>query len=153
VHGEVDWALRFDHMRMHTSQHILSGVMWRKFASRTSGNQIHRDHSRVDFSPAPFGPDELRDVENEVNAILATGKPVVVYEEDRAVLDRKLTDRALLALVPASVRRLRVVEVVDVDVCPCAGTHVASTKEIGRMEVTHSEGKGADTRRVVYTLK
>ena len=75
-----------------------------------------------------------------------------------------MSDRNLLTLVPQSVKRLRVVEVYDpdarleryhgtIDVCPCAGTHVARTGEIGKMEILGRETKGANRERVEYVLK
>ena len=36
--------------------------------------------------------------------------------------------------LPASVKKLRVISIGDIDVCPCAGTHVRSLKEIGEVE-------------------
>jgi len=165
VHGEIDWDLRHRHMRMHTSQHILSGVVWRKRAGRTVGNQLHADRSRIDFEPAKFSTEDLRDIETEVNRILAMDVPIRCYEEDRAALEARLgQDRNLLNLVPQSVKRLRVVEVYDpeeslpefgrtIDVCPCAGTHVARTAEIGRFEIVARETKGANRDRIEYLLK
>jgi len=164
VHGEIDWALRHQHMRMHTAQHVVSGVMWRTRAGRTVGNQLHADRSRVDFEPAKLDADALRDLERDVNAIFAADLPVRCYEEDRAVLEARLaadktSERNLLTLVPQSVKRLRIVEVYDpeasttVDVCPCAGTHVARTGEIGRMEIVAREGKGSNRERIEYVLK
>lgn len=165
VHGEIDWELRHRHMRMHTSQHILSGVVWKTRQGRTVGNQLHADRSRIDFEPAKLTSDDLRDIEREVNAILAANVPVRTYEEDRAVLEARLgADRNLLNLVPQSVRRLRVVEVYDpeerdarfgrtIDVCPCAGTHVARTAEIGKFEIVARETKGANKDRIEYVLK
>ncbi|HVM45159.1 MAG TPA: alanyl-tRNA editing protein [Candidatus Thermoplasmatota archaeon] len=165
VRGEIDWELRHRHMRMHTSQHILSGVVWKTRTGRTVGNQLHADRSRIDFEPAKFTADDLRDIENEVNRILALDVPVRCYEEDRAALEARLgQDRNLLNLVPQSVRRLRVVEVYDpeerdarfgrtIDVCPCAGTHVARTGEIGAFEIVGRETKGANRDRVEYVLK
>ncbi|MEA3201356.1 MAG: misacylated tRNA(Ala) deacylase [Thermoplasmata archaeon] len=164
VHGEIDWALRHRHMRMHTAQHIVSGVMWRTMMGRTVGNQLHADRSRIDFEPAKLDAAALRDLERDVNAILAADLPVRIYEEDRSVLAAKLaadktSERNLLTLVPQSVRRLRIVEVYDpqgprtVDVCPCAGTHVARTGEIGAMEIVARESKGANRERIEYVLK
>lgn len=165
VQGEIDWALRHQHMRMHTSQHILSGVVWKLRHGRTVGNQLHADRSRIDFEPAKFSESDLRDLENEVNRILALDLPVRCSEEDRSALEARLgSDRNLLNLVPQSVKRLRVVEVYDpnetlpafgrtVDVCPCAGTHVARTSEIGRFEIVARETKGANKDRIEYVLK
>lgn len=169
VHGEVDWALRYAHMRMHTSQHLLSGVVWKLRKGRTAGNQVHADRSRVDFAPAKFSTEDLREVENEVNRILAADVPIRVYEQDRSVLEQRLAadptgDRSLLNLVPQSVKRLRVVEIADpdgkvpeyggsIDFCPCAGTHVARTGEVGRMEILGRETKGEGKERIEYLLK
>lgn len=169
VHGEVDWELRMRHMRMHTSQHILSGVVWRMFGGRTAGNQLHAERSRIDFEPAKFSPEDLRAIDAEVNRILALDLPVRCYEEDRAVLEARLKEdngaaRNLMTLVPQSVKRLRIVEVYDpaetlpaygrtVDVCPCAGTHVARTSEIGRFEIVGRETKGSGKDRIEYVLK
>lgn len=170
VHGEIDWDLRYKHMRMHTSQHLLSGVVWKLRQGRTAGNQIHAETSRVDFEPAKFSQDDLKDVENEVNRILAADVPILVYDEDRSVLEARLAadktggDRSLLNLVPQSVKRLRIVEIADpqqklgnwgrtIDFCPCAGTHVASTGEIGKMEILGREAKGANRERIEYLLK
>jgi misacylated tRNA(Ala) deacylase len=159
VHGEVDWELRAKHMRMHTSQHILSAVLWSRAKAHTVGNQIHADFSRVDFD-VKLTQDDVRDVQNAVNEILRADLPIRIYEEDRKALEARAGDRALLKLVPQSVNRLRVVEVYEpgqpprvVDVCPCAGTHVARTGEIGRMEIVARETKGADRDRLVYELR
>lgn len=165
VHGEIDWDLRLRHMRMHTSQHIVSGVIWKLRAGRTVGNQLHADRSRIDLEPAKFSNDDLRDIETEVNRVLALDLPVRCYEEDRSALEARLgQDRNLLNLVPQSVKRLRVVEVYDpketlpefgrtIDVCPCAGTHVARTAEIGRFEIVARETKGVNRDRIEYVLK
>ncbi len=169
VHGEIDWALRHQHMRMHTSQHILSGLIWKLLGGRTAGNQLHADRSRIDFEPAKFSDADLRDIEAEVNRILALDLPVRVYEEDRSVLEQRIrasggSERNLLNLVPQSVKRLRIVEVYDpeeqlpkfgrtIDVCPCAGTHVARTAEIGTFEIVARETKGANKDRIEYVLK
>ncbi|MGI0148137.1 MAG: alanine--tRNA ligase-related protein, partial [Thermoplasmata archaeon] len=65
VHGIVDWDRRYKHMRMHTSQHLMSGLVFRIFGARTVGNQIHMDYSRVDFQPANFTPEDLKRIEDE----------------------------------------------------------------------------------------
>lgn len=156
LHGVVDWDLRHAHMRMHTSQHLLSGVLWKMRHAHTVGNQIHADRSRVDFD-APIGAPDVRDVENAVNAILERPALVRLYEQDRETVAKRTGDRGLLNLVPQSARVLRIVEIAAesevVDVCPCAGTHVASTSEIGRMEVVAREAKGEGKTRLEYVLK
>jgi misacylated tRNA(Ala) deacylase len=153
LRGIIDWAPRHAHMRMHTAQHILSGVVFDAYKARTVGNQIHADHSRIDFAPASFAESDLKSIEDNVNSILARNVAVTVKEEDRSELEKRLcAERANLDLLPKSVRRLRIIEIGGFDTCPCAGTHVRNTSEIGRMNIYKREKKGKDVERITYTL-
>jgi misacylated tRNA(Ala) deacylase len=153
LRGIIDWAPRYAHMRMHTAQHILSGVVFDRFKARTVGNQIHADHSRIDFAPVNFSEKDLKDIEDSVNAVLARDVAVAVREEDRSELEKRIcAERANLDLLPKSVRHLRIIQIGDFDTCPCAGTHVRNTGEIGRMNIYKRENKGKDRERITYTL-
>ena len=140
-------------MRMHTSQHVLSGTVFRIYGARTVGNQVHADHSRVDFQPASFTEDDLKRIEEECNKIASSGLPVTISEQDRIIVEKRVEDRALMDLIPKSIRQLRVVEIKGVDYCPCGGTHLRNTSEIGRMRITERRSKGKETDRIVYLLE
>lgn len=152
VHGIVDWDRRYKHMRMHTSQHVMSGLVFRIFGARTVGNQIHADYSRVDFQPANFTPEDLRRIEDECNRVAEGAVDVRIFEEDRVVVHNKVEDRSLLDLIPQSIRRLRIIQVGDADYCPCGGTHLRSTREIGRIHILEKRSKGKETDRITYEL-
>ncbi|TLZ74887.1 MAG: alanyl-tRNA editing protein [Methanobacteriota archaeon] len=152
VHGIVDWGRRYKHMRMHTSQHLMSGLVFRIYGARTVGNQIHTDYSRVDFQPANFTPEDLKRIEDETNSVIESKQEVRIFEEDRVVVHNKIEDRALLDLIPESVRRLRVIQIGSADYCPCGGTHLKNVSEIGRVRVTEKRSKGRETDRIVYEL-
>jgi len=152
VHGVLDWDRRYKHMRMHTSQHLLSGLAFKIFGARTVGNQIHADYSRVDLQPANFRPEDLQRLEEECNRVVREAQEVRIFEEDRLVVERKVEDRSLLELIPASIPRLRVIQVGQADYCPCGGTHVKNTSEIGRLHITERRSKGKETDRIVYEL-
>jgi misacylated tRNA(Ala) deacylase len=49
---------------------------------------------------------------------------------------------------PRGSGRVRLVRIGTVDLQPCGGTHVASTKEVGAVAVTKIEKKGRQNRRV-----
>ena len=51
-------------------------------------------------------------------------------------------------LVPESVRAVRIIDIVGLDTQADGGTHVVSTKQIGRIELTKLENKGRGFRRV-----
>jgi misacylated tRNA(Ala) deacylase len=152
VHGIVDWDRRYKHMRMHTSQHLMSGLVFRIYGARTVGNQIHTDHSRVDFQPANFTPEDLRRIEAECNKVIEASQEVRIFEEDRVVVHEKIEDRALLDLIPQSVRRLRIIQIGNADYCPCGGTHLKNVSEIGRIRILEKRSKGKETDRIVYEL-
>ncbi len=53
VQGTIDWERRHAHMRMHTAQHLLSGLAYSLFeGARTVGNQIGAERSRAAFTTA-----------------------------------------------------------------------------------------------------
>ena len=152
VHGVIDWDRRYKHMRMHTSQHLMSGLVFRTYAARTVGNQIHMDYSRVDFQPANFTADDLKRIEDECNGVVASAQDVRIFEEDRVVVHNKIEDRALLELIPQSVRRLRIIQIGNADYCPCGGTHLKNVSEIGKVHILEKRSKGKETDRIVYEL-
>jgi len=153
VHGVLEWDRRYAHMRFHTSQHLMSGLVWKIFGARTVGNQLYADHARVDFQPANFTPEDLRRIEEECNSVVAAAQHVRIFEEDRVAVDHKIGDRSLLDLIPASIRRLRVIQIGTADYCPCGGTHLKNTSEIGKIHVLEKRSKGKETDRIVYELR
>jgi len=154
VTGRIDWTRRNKLMRMHTSQHVLSAVIYEKFDATTQGNQIYTDASRVDFDVDEFTDEDLEAIQSACNEVFDDDIEVEGYEEERSRLKKRIdTDRTLLHLIPDHITELRVVEIPDVDICPCAGTHVKSTGEIGEMRIVRTENKGSDRTRIVYELR
>ena len=155
VRGTVDWNTRYAHMRMHTAQHLMSGIAYELFNGvRTVGNQIHAEKSRIDFNPISFDEammERLVDVVNgHINTGLEVSDSVMTREEINTIMP---PDRTNMNLLPASVRDLRVVQIGDqVDLCPCAGTHVSNTSELGRVELIGKKSKGKGTQRLSYPL-
>lgn len=153
VQGVLDWDPRYARMKMHTAQHVLSSVVYRLYRARTAGNQIHADHSRVDFQPIKFEEEDLTKVEEECNDIVSRAVPVFIYEETRPALEEKMTEqRYILDMIPKSIPKLRVVDILDMDICPCAGTHVKNTSELGKVHILERRSKGKDIDRIVYEL-
>lgn len=156
VIGELDWDIRYAHMRMHTAQHLLSAVIWEKYRASTVGNQIHADYSHIDFHPAGFTMDELKDVEKEVNEKISRGIDVVVKELPKDLIEEKIeNERVDLSRLPASIRELRTVFIGEedaLDICPCAGTHVKNLAELNGIEIIKRKSKGSGKVRVQYKL-
>ncbi len=156
VKGTIDWERRYSHMKMHTSQHILSSLIWNRFHAATVGNQIHSDRSHIDFHPASFSFEEIKDVEREVNEIITTDNMVSLKEVERSEIEERVdNERVDLSRLPSSVKNLRTIfigEEGSIDICPCAGTHVRTLGEIGNMNITKRKSKGSGRIRVEYEL-
>ncbi len=169
VEGEVDWDRRHAHMRYHTAQHLLSAVLLEAFDARTTGNQLYADRARIDCEYDRFTDDDLDRIERRMTELTDAALPVRWYGMDRERAESELdTDRTRIDLLPDSIRELRIVEIggdgpagaVDVgdaaadpfDRTACAGTHVESTADCGRVTVTGRETKGSDEERLSFEL-
>ncbi|KYK30618.1 MAG: hypothetical protein AYK22_03290 [Thermoplasmatales archaeon SG8-52-3] len=153
LHAVLDWNRRYNHMKMHTAQHILSGIIFDDYKARTVGNQIHAEYSRVDFHPANFTDEDIKNIETKFNKIVKKNLPVKIYEEERSSLEKRVDQqRAHLDLLPKFVTKLRIIEIEGFDICPCAGTHVKNTSEISEIDKIKKETKGKDKARIIYSL-
>ena len=157
VEGKLDWTKRYSHMQMHTSQHLVSAVVNESYGSDTVGNQIGQAKSRIDFKPLKLSVDQLNDLEDEVNTYIDKDLKVEISEKDRSELEnnpdiRSSMSSGLWKMLPSSVKRLRVISIGDIDVCPCAGTHVRSLSEIGKVNFIKKDNKGAQKLRLTYEL-
>ena len=153
--AELDWERRFAHMRYHTALHVLSGVIWRNFDARVTGGQMRADRARMDFSfPGEWTVDIVGEIERLTNDALADERPVRVYELEREkALENPDLIRTHINLVPERVRRIRIVEIQGLDTQADGGTHVANTREVGRMEITGHKSKGRQNKRVEFVLR
>jgi misacylated tRNA(Ala) deacylase len=153
--GTIDWDLRYARMRMHTAQHLVSGLAYEMFNGvRTVGNQIHADRSRIDFNPISFDETMLAALVDNVNAHIDQALPVTEAVMTRESINAVMPpDRTNMDLLPASIKELRVVQIGDrVDMCPCAGTHVTNIAELGHVEFLGKKSKGKGTQRFSYQL-
>jgi misacylated tRNA(Ala) deacylase len=153
VEGHVDEERRQKHRRMHTAQHVVSKIVLDQFGAQTAGNQIHADRSRIDFEPADFSEEDVAVIEERTNAVIEKDLRVEKKQMARAEAEEKTPEgRGLLDLIPDHVDPLRMVEIGGLDLCPCGGTHVDCTREIGRIRITNRTSKGADVDRIEFEL-
>ena len=157
VNGKLNWDRRYTHMRMHTSQHLVSAIVSDLYGADTVGNQIGFDKSRIDFKPLKLSMNEIDDLIDRTNEYIAKDISVKISEANRSDLEgnpeiRSSMSSGLWKLLQKSVTRLRVISIGEIDVCPCAGTHVRSLEEIGKVEFVRRDNKGAGKQRLTYTL-
>jgi len=145
VEAAIDWETRHRHMRMHTCLHLLGAVL--KFP--VTGGNIGPERSRLDFD-MPEAPDKA-EVTAALNMLIEQAHPVNSRWIDEADLDPALI-RTMSVKPPSGVGRIRLLDIPDIDLQPCGGTHVRRTDEIGPAEVVKVEKKGRQNRRVHVVL-
>ncbi len=154
VTGIVDDERRHQLMRTHTAMHILCGVMWQRWQRVVTGGNMDTLSCRMDFVIDEFPPGFAEQIQELCNEEVAANRPVAVsfLPRSEAVLDRDLI-RTKVNLIPEAVEEIRVVDIVGLDKQADGGTHVASTGEVGRIEITKTESKGKGFKRVRFVLR
>jgi misacylated tRNA(Ala) deacylase len=61
--------------------------------------------------------------------------------------------RTRVNLIPEGIAEIRVVDIEGIDQQADGGTHVANTREIGRVRITGSENKGKGNKRLEIVLQ
>ncbi len=149
VRGAIADDRRTALMRTHSGLHVLCGVVFRDYGALVTGGNMEPLTARMDFD-LPELPDGFRDaVEAACNAEIVADRRLDVRVLPRAEAFG-LADiiRTATNLVPEDVAEVRIIDIVGLDQQADGGTHVASTKHIGRIEVAKIENKGRGFRRL-----
>jgi misacylated tRNA(Ala) deacylase len=149
VRGALDDERRSALMRTHSALHVLCGVVFRDFGALVTGGNMEPLTARMDFN-LPEVPAGFKDsVESACNAEVLADRRIDVRVLPRAeAFEIPGIIRTATNLVPADVAEVRIIDINGLDVQADGGTHVASTKQIGRIEVAKIENKGKGFRRV-----
>jgi misacylated tRNA(Ala) deacylase len=153
VEGSIDWGRRHRHMRLHTAQHLFSAQIFTRTRLRTRKANLAGTRATIDLE-GPLSEEVLRPLVEDFREAVRQGLPVSIRHIPRADWDRNpASERSGLVPLPVQVDPVRVVEIRAADVCPCGGTHVQSTAEIGavRFEPTVRLADGAS--QVAFTLE
>lgn len=147
VKATLDWERRYRHMRMHTALHLLGSVL----QYGVTGGNISASKSRLDF-----------DMEDTVDKDKVTAEVQALVAANHAVRCRWISDeeldaqpelvRTMSVQPPRGKGRVRLLEIEGVDLQPCGGTHLRSTGEVGRVQISKVEKKGRHNRRVSIVL-
>jgi misacylated tRNA(Ala) deacylase len=149
VAGAVEDARRTLLMRTHSGLHVLGGVVFRDFGALVTGGNMEPGEARMDFNLPDLPEGFKATVEERVNAEVAADRAVEVRVLPRAeALAIPDIIRTQTNLIPPGETEVRIVDITGLDTQADGGTHVASTRQIGRVQVTKVENKGRQNRRV-----
>jgi len=149
VAGAIEDARRTLLMRTHSGLHVLGGVVFRDFGALVTGGNMEPGEARMDFNLPDLPEGFKATVEERVNAEVTADRAVEVRvlprTEALAIPD---IIRTQTNLIPPDETEVRIVDITGLDTQADGGTHVASTRQIGRVQVTKVENKGRQNRRV-----
>ncbi|WP_175059946.1 DHHA1 domain-containing protein [Thermococcus sp. 2319x1] len=149
VELELDWEWRYENMRQHTGQHILSAILKRMYNSDTTGFQIFPEYNKIEIN---FDEEltwaHILAAELEANEVVWANIPVEVEEYEG--LPEEIRS-ALRKSLPEDISgKIRVVKIGDVDLIPCGGTHVKNTGEVGFIKVLNFYRKTKNIWRIEF---
>ena len=129
VEGKLDVARRQDLAQQHAGEHIVSGLLHKRFGYENVGFHVGAELMEVDFS-GPLTDADIAWVEAEANRVVRENQKIRCWYPSEAELPgiSYRTKRAL----PWPVR---IVEIGGVDRCACCGVHVGFTGEIGLIKI------------------
>jgi misacylated tRNA(Ala) deacylase len=154
VQGQIDWERRYKLMRTHTAFHILCGVVWRDYGAQVTGGNMDELKGRMDFEFETLRQELVKEIEAKLNAEVAAARPVRVKilprEEAFQIPD---LIRTKINLLPEGISEVRTVEIEGLDLQADGGTHVANTREVGKITVAGYKSKGKINKRIELEIR
>ena len=154
VHGAVEWTRRYQLMRTHTAMHILCGVIFRDYGASVTGGNMEPLKGRMDFEFETMRQEFVKEIEAKINVEVAAAREVRVQILPRAEAFQ-IPDliRTKINLLPEGIAEVRTVEIVGLDLQADGGTHVANTREVGRIRIVDYKSKGKINKRLEVVIE
>lgn len=151
VHGVIDWEKRFEYMRLHSGEHLLTGL----FEARGSGPKVFSSFSQLDFKPSELTEEIVSQVRERFDEIIDEDIPVEIYFTNRNELDvgDDMRKQSFLEKIPKGVHELRMVRIGDYAETFCMGTHVKNTGDIGKLKNLRLEPKKKRKKIIFFNLE
>ncbi len=125
ISAKIDKSRRINLSRNHTSQHLISAIFMEDFEYDTVKATIDLKSSEIEFDKK-LNWDILEKGINKVNSHILQSHPINSKFFDK----ENISDLKLRGSISDLHSIYRIVEIKDVDLNPCGGTHVENTSEI-----------------------
>lgn len=142
----LDWEQRFRRMQNHSGEHIVSGLVHKKYGFSNIGFHMGHDAITIDFD-GELSRSQLEEIEKEANFTVAANYNIITAFPTAEEL-KLLEYRSKLELT----ENVRIVTIENVDVCACCAPHVSRTSEIGLIKILGVERRRRGGEGVRVTL-
>ena len=129
VEGTIDWEERFSKMQNHSGEHIISGLVNKRFGYDNVGFHMGKDAITMDFN-GPISKEQMKEIEREANAIVYQNIPIETLYPSKVELE-SLVYRSKIEIEG----QVRIVRIAECDVCACCAPHCKATGEIGTIKL------------------
>ena len=145
---KINWNRRYKFMRMHSALHLLCALI----PYEVTGGQINFEKSRLDFNDQDKKI-QKEEIQAQINNLMIKDHQITYKWISNEELNRNPElVRTMSVKPPKTNNNIRLVKIGNIDLQPCGGTHVNSTKEIGEIIIGKIENKGKMNRRVNILL-
>ena len=142
--ARINWDKRYKYMRMHSALHLMCASI----SLGVTGGQIGYDKSRLDFND-PNKEIKKEELQEKIDTLMKDDHEITYKYIDSQILESQPELVRTMSVKPPNIDgKLRFVKIGNVDFQPCGGTHVKSTREIGKITIGKIENKGRMNRRV-----
>ena len=146
--ARINWDKRYKYMRMHSALHLMCASI----PLGVTGGQIGYDKSRLDFND-PDKEIKKEELQERINTLTKEDHEITYEYIDSQILKSQPELVRTMSVKPPNIEgKLRFVKIGNVDFQPCGGTHVRSTKEVGKITIGKIENKGRMNRRVNISI-
>jgi alanyl-tRNA synthetase len=131
ITGKLDWESRYLKMQQHSAEHIVSGLVKKRFGYDNVGFHLGTEDSTLDFN-GEITAEELRELEWQANEVVVENLDILeTYPKKEEV--EKLVFRSKKELDEG----LRIIIIPGYDKCACCAPQLKKTGEIGIIKLTN----------------
>ena len=130
VEGILDWEERFVRMQQHSGEHIVSGLVNRKYGYDNVGFHLGKEGVTMDFNGV-LTKDQMKEIEYLANE--AVFKNIDI--QTLCPTEKELKEMEYRSKIEIE-GQVRIIKIDGYDCCACCAPHMRKTGEIGMIKLT-----------------
>ncbi len=152
IHGVIDWDHRYTLMKHHTGTHVVNGALRHLLGEHVwqAGSQLGLNEARFDFSHyKSISDSERKEIEKLANQFIKKATPVEKKTMDRNTAEKNYGFRLYQGGVPPG-NSIRVLNIPNIDVEACGGTHLNNIREVEKIRIIKTERIQDGVNRIIF---